>query len=58
MTRQDYELIASIISTAREFHTEIEAGLALDAVTNMLAGAFQYKNPNFKIDLFTQKAGA
>lgn len=58
MTRQDYELIAALISKAREFHPGEQADQALDAVTWMLAGAFENQNPRFNVQLFTQKAGA
>ena len=58
MTRQDYELIANLIKKAREFHPGQEADEALDAVTHMLAGAFEVQNPRFNVQLFTQKAGA
>jgi hypothetical protein len=57
MTKQDYEIIAKLIVTAREFHPNQEANDALDAVANMLAGAFSVSNERFNVELFRQKAG-
>jgi hypothetical protein len=57
MTRKDYELIARIIDTSRTYHSSTEASDAIDAVANMLAGAFRVGNPRFDADRFAAAAG-
>lgn len=57
LTRKNYDIIAALIVKAREFHPEPEASDALDALTNMLAGAFSVDNPNFSVEKFQSAAG-
>lgn len=58
MTRKHYEVIAQLISTARDHHPSIEAGEALDSLTYMLCGAFGTDNSQFKPEKFQIAAGA
>ena len=57
LTAKNYNIIAALIVKAREFHPEPEANDALNALTNMLAGAFSVGNPNFQIERFRKAAG-
>ena len=58
MTRKHYEVIAQLISTARDHHTSIEAGEALDSLTYMLSGAVGTDHPLCSPDKFQIAAGA
>lgn len=54
MSRTHYEVIASLIVKAKEFHPESTEGI--EALTMMLAGAFGQDNPRFNIGLFLTKS--
>jgi hypothetical protein len=57
LTSKNYNVIAALIVKAREFHPEPQAIDALEALTNMLSGAFSVDNPNFNIERFRKAAG-
>lgn len=57
MTRTNYVVIAAILNKARELHPTQEATEAIEAVTNMLSGAFITDNPNFDMNKFRLAAG-
>ena len=54
MTKTHYEVIASLIVKAKEFHPEATEGL--EALTMMLTGAFLQDSPRFRQDIFLAKA--
>ena len=54
MTKTHYEVIASLIVKAKEFHPESAEGL--EALTMMLTGAFLQDSPRFRQDIFLAKA--
>jgi len=57
MTRTNYVVIARILTKARELHPTQEATEAIDAVTNMLSGAFIMDNPKFDMEKFRLASG-
>lgn len=54
-TKKDYEVIAQIITIAREQYPN--SSDVLDAVSNMLAGAFSVSNPRFDMEIWRVKSG-
>lgn len=57
MTKTNYIVIAAILKEARVQYESHEAHDVIDAVTNMLSGAFATDNPNFNIDRFREASG-
>jgi len=55
ITKKDYEVMAAIIKIAREQYPD--SNDTLDAVSNMLAGAFATSNPRFNMEIWRVKTG-
>lgn len=55
MTKEDYELIARVINSARGYTVETDA--VLDSVTMRFVGALRSTNPRFNEEIFTNACG-
>jgi hypothetical protein len=55
ITKKDYEVMAAIIKIAREQYPD--SNDTLDAVSNMLAGAFSVSSPRFDMEIWRVKSG-
>jgi hypothetical protein len=58
MTPNEITVVANLINMARGWHKTRDAKDALDAVSNMLAGAFSVNNTELDIEQFRKDAGA
>lgn len=56
-SKQDYELIASVIKDARETMTDPQTVVVLAHVAGRLAATFQADNPAFDLDSYVKACG-